>query len=452
MSVKTLLANIAADFEKSTPTSRQVFDRARKVLPGGVSGNLRYFAPYPLYMKGGDGARTFDVDGRSYIDCFLCNGPLLLGHRHPAVVEAIARAADYGPLVLNPDILAQCAEELCDLIPCAERVRFLNSGTEALMSAVRYARGYTGRSKILKFFGHYHGQDDQFLIGASPRREPFSKGIAASAYAETLTIPINDIQALHQAIAENKGAIAAAVLDPAMHAGGLWGVDSSFLEALRRVTRDEGIVLILDEVITGFRLAPGGAQELYGITPDLATFAKALGAGERLAAVAGSAEIMQVVDPVAGDASRRVFQSGTGNDTTAGLLAATAAMQAYRNLGLDGEYSRLNRVAENLAYGLIAVFAEFDLPLRVNQRASMLQLFLTKQDPDFRKFYDLDQTLIDAFYLAMMTEGVVLSLPTSNHIYLSFAHGDTEVAAIVDAARSVLGRYDFSQAFKDNGD
>jgi len=159
VSIKTLLANIAADYDNSTPNSRKVFERASRVLPGGVSGNLRYFAPYPLYMRGGKGARTIDVDGNSYIDCFLCNGPLLLGHKHPSVVEAIARAADYGPLVLNPDILTQCAEELCDLIPCAERVRFLNSGTEALMSAVRYARGYTGRSKVLKFFGHYHGQD-----------------------------------------------------------------------------------------------------------------------------------------------------------------------------------------------------------------------------------------------------------------------------------------------------
>jgi glutamate-1-semialdehyde 2,1-aminomutase len=452
VSFKTLLASIAADYENSTPTSRQVFERASKVLPGGVSGNLRYFAPYPLYMRGGSGAQTIDVDGKAYIDCFLCNGPLLLGHKNPDVVEAIAKAADYGPLLLNPDILAQCAEELCDLIPCAERVRFLNSGTEALTSAVRYARGYTGRTKILKFFGHYHGQDDQFLIGASPRREPFSKGIAPSAYADTLTIPINDTNALFQTIAENKGAIATAVLDPAMHAGGLWGVDKSFLETLRQVTYDEGIVLILDEVITGFRLAPGGAQEVYGITPDLATFAKALGAGERLAAVAGKAEIMQVVDPVAGDPNRRVFQSGTGNDSTAGILAATAAMQAYRRLGRDGEYTRLSRVAEKLASGLIGVFAEFDLPLRVNQRASMLQLFLTDQDPEFSTFYDLDQTLIDAFYLAMMVEGVVLSLPTSNHIYLSFEHGDTEVAAILDAARTVLRRYPFLQAFKDNGD
>ena len=324
MSTSTLLARIAADYESKTQRSREVFVRASKVLPGGVSGNLRYFAPYPLYMKGGKGARTIDVDGQTYIDCFLCNGPLLLGHQNPSVVEAIARASDYGPLVLNPDILTECAEELCDLVPGAERVRFLNSGTEALMSAVRYARGYTGRSKVLKFFGHYHGQDDQFLIGASPRREPFSKGIAASAYADTLTIPINDAQALAQTIAENKGAIAAAVLDPAMHAGGLWGVDQSFLETLRQMTRKEGIVLILDEVITGFRLAPGGAQEVYGITPDLTTYAKALGAGERLAAVAGTAEVMQVVDPVKGDPSRRVFQSGTGNDSTAGLLAATA--------------------------------------------------------------------------------------------------------------------------------
>lgn len=451
MMLDRLAARIAADYAAVTPASLAMFHRAAKVLPGGVSGNLRYFAPHPLYMRGGEGARTFDLDGRALIDCFLCNGPLLLGHRDPAIVEAIAKAAEIGPLVLNPEVLAECAEAFCNTVPAAERVRFLNSGTEALTAAVRYARGYTRRTKIIKFFGHYHGQDDQFLVGASPRREPFSNGIPGNAYADTLTLSINDPAALQAAIAAHPGEIAAVVLDAAMHSGGLWGVDGPFLHWLREFTRAEGIVLILDEVITGFRLAPGGAQELYGIRPDLCTFAKALGAGERLAAVGGSAEVMQVVDPLARDPARRVFQSGTGNDSTAGLLAATAAMRVYRQLGAAGRYAELDALGAALAAGLVAAFSQQGLPLHVNQRGAMLQLFLSGHDPDFVRFYDLDQRLIDLFYLALISRGIVLSLPTSNHIYLSFKHTAEDIAEIVDAARAVLAAYPFAEAYRELG-
>ncbi len=436
---------IHADYRDATPGSAALFRRAIKVLPGGVSGNLRHFAPHPLYMAGGDGAWTVDVDGRRYVDGFLCNGPLLLGHNHPAVRQALEQHAHVGSLVLNPALLVDCAERVCALVPSAERVRFLNSGTEALLTAVRYARAYTGRGKVLKFFGHYHGQDDQFLVGAGPARTPFGHGVPQAAYAHTLTAPFNDIEAARRALVED-GDVAAVVLDPAMHSGGLWGTSRGYLEALRELTRRTGAVLIFDEVITGFRLSPGGAQGHYGVTPDLTTLAKALGAGERIAAVAGRADVMAVVDPLSGDPARRVFQSGTGNDGAAGLAAACAAMDAYREQG-DAGYARLAALAARLAQGLRQAFGEAGIGCHVNQSASMLQLFLTREAPDFTRYAGLDTRLVDLFYLALMTRGVMLSLPTSNHIYLSFAHGDAEVDAILAAAREVITHYGFAEAF-----
>lgn len=444
--IARLSADIETEYRARTRASQALFERAKQTMPGGVSGNLRYFAPHPLYMARGQGAITTDVDGNDYIDSFLCNGPLLLGHRPKNVMESIERHKQTGPLVLNPALLLDCAERVCAMIPCAERVRFVNSGTEALMAAARYSRGYTGRSKVLKFFGHYHGQDDQFLVGASPYREPFGKGVPETAYARTLTVPFNDIDALHATVAKDDD-IAAIVLDPAMHSGGLWSTTKPYLEGVRELASKKQIVLIFDEVITGFRLAPGGAQERYGVTPDLATFAKAIGAGERLAAVAGRADIMSVVDPVDGDPARRVFQSGTGNDCTAGLAAGFAAMDLYREHGERGDYELLEARAADLAAGLRTAFGEVGIPCHVNQSSSMLQLFLTDTAPGFIGYSTLSQRLVDLFYLAISTQGSLLSLPTSNHIYLSFAHGQREIEHILAAAREVLHHFNFAEAY-----
>lgn len=447
-SIDTLAAAITADYRARTPGSATLFERARLVLPGGVSGNLRYFAPYPLYMREGRGVTMTDVDGNDYIDCFLCNGPLLLGHRPPAVMAAIAEHAATGPLVLNPALLIDCAERVCDAVPSAQRVRFVNSGTEALMSAVRYARGHTGRSDVVKFFGHYHGQDDQFLVGATPNREPLGKGVPAAAFSHTLTVPFNDIDALHKLLRQDHD-VAAVVLDAAMHSGGLWGTNRDYLLAVREITRKAGVVLIFDEVITGFRMAPGGAQQHYDIDPDLTTLAKAMGAGEKIAAIAGKADIMSVVDPVEGDRTRRVFQSGTGNDGTAGLAAAMAAITTYQALGQAGRYAELEAHAQRLARGLHAAFAAVGIPCHVNQSASMLQIFLSREPAEFKRYSLLDQRLVDLFYLALITGGVLLSLPTSNHIYLSFAHGTAEIDRVIAAAHEVLGLYRFGDAFVD---
>lgn len=440
-----LEAEVHGAYRGRTPKSASLFQRARAVLPGGVSGNLRFFHPHPLYTTGGDGAFTTDVDGNRYLDCFLCNGPLLLGHRPPDVVEAIAATRAIGSLTLNPAPLVDCAAEVVAAVPSAERVRFLNSGSEALTAAVRVCRGFTGRRRIIKFFGHYHGQDDQLLVGAGPERSPFSSGIPEDSYANTLTLPFDDIEAVEAAIAG--GDVAAVLVDCAMHAGGLWGASSAYLAALRDVTARTGVLLLFDEVITGFRLSVGGAQQHHGVTPDITTLAKALGAGERIAAIAGRADLFSVLDPLATDAPARVFQSGTGNDGLAGLAAATAAIRRYRALGAEGHYEALEQQAIRLARGLEAAFGAAGIPCHVNQRASMLQLFLSDAEPEFVRFSRLDQRVLDLFFLAMIAHGVILTLPTSNHVYLSFAHGAAEIDLAIETARDVLGRYPFAAAF-----
>ena len=450
--IETLRDQVVADYERKTPGSRALFERATMALPGGVSGNLRYFPPYPLYMSSGKGCRTIDVDGAAYIDCFSCNGPLLLGHRHPAVTAGMARLEAMGSLIVNPEIMVECAEKLRQVIPSAERVRFLNSGTEAVMSALRYARAYTRKPKVVKFYGHYHGQDDQVLLGVAPNRQPFGDGVPESSQDNTLTLPCGDVQALDDLFAARDD-IAAVIVDPAMHGGGLWGVTREFLAALRTRTRDAGIVLIFDEVITGFRMGLGGAQAYYGITPDLTTLAKALSGGERLAAVVGSAEIMQVRDPRAEEDVARVFQSGTGNDGTFGLAAALGAIGEYERLEKAGEYEALWHRVEGLEVAIRAAFQKHGIGIHVNRLCSLMQLFITDLETDLEPQYEhyvgLDNTLLDLLHLALINEGVILSLPTSDHVYFSFVHNQAAFDEISTALTTVLEKYPFAEAYRE---
>jgi len=432
--------DIVAAYRRQTTASAAAYERGSRALAGGTTGNLRHFPPYPLYFQGGDGARMTDLDGRSYIDCFLCNGPMLLGHRHPAVMAEIRRHDRLGSLLVNPLLAVELAELLQEVIPAAARVRFLNSGTEAVMAAVRYARAFTGRGRIVKFFGHYHGQDDQFLVGLGPTPEALGRGIPAAAVSQSALVPYGDLPALDAVLAA--GDVAAVILDPAMHSGGLWGSTPEYLRGVRELATRHGALLIFDEVITGFRLALGGAQGLHGVTPDLATFAKALGAGEKLAAVVGSEEVMRCLDPRA-PGGATVFQSGTGNDGTVALAAALAAVTEYRRLDGQGGYAQLDALAARLATGLRAAFARRSVPCHVNQLGPMLQIFMSGAKPGFVAFSSLDTGPVALFYLALINEGVLLSLPTSNHIYLSFAHTAADIDEIVAKAGVVLDRYDF---------
>ena len=437
--------DIVTAYRKLTPASGAYHARARRSLAGGTTGNLRFFPPYPFYETGGQGARVIDLDGNEYIDCFLCNGPLLLGHNHPDVIAAIEGHSQTGPLVVNPPIIVEAAELLRETVPCAERVRFLNSGTEAVITAVRYARAFTGNSKIIRFYGHYHGQTDQFLTGLGATAERFGAGIPEGITANTIHAGYGDFATLER-ITDKRQDIAAVILDPAMHAGGLWGSSRDYLQDLRELTAKRNIVLIFDEVLTGFRLSLGGGQSWYGVTPDLATFGKAVAAGEKLAAVAGREEIMRVVDPFAAEGTPKVFQSGTANDGTAAIAASIGAINAYRDLDANDQYERLFEIAERLAGGIRQAFRTRDIPCHVNQLGPMLQMFLSAEKPAFENYIGLDPEVLSLFFLALINEGVILTLPTSGHIYLSFAHTHEDIDEIIEKVNLVLNKYDFSSS------
>jgi glutamate-1-semialdehyde 2,1-aminomutase len=441
--LQSLRNHIFTDYRQKTPGSAAMFERARKVLPGGVSGNNRYFDPYPLYINDASGCEAGDVDGNRYIDCFSANGPMLLGHNHPAIVEAVEAVKDAGSLPLNPPLMIDCAELITRMVPCAERVRFLNTGTEAVMSAVRIARAYTGKNKILKFHGHYHGQHDQFLFGLGSSRDTFSAGVPASAISSICTCVYKDVNELAKMLVKDQD-IAAVILDPAMHAGGLWGSNKDDLQEIRRLTERHGVLLIFDEVITGCRLAPGGAQEYFGVTPDLVTMAKALAAGEKLALVAGREEVMEVVSPEASSETPRVFQSGTVNDGAVALAATRAALNLYTELADQGQYQRLAKRALRLKNGIVTAFEHRGMGCQVNHLASMLQIFFTRETVDFNSAQALDMSAVQLFYNALINEGIMLSLPTQNHIYLSFAHTDEDIDKILKKVETVLDRYDFA--------
>lgn len=430
------------DYLKRTPRSRELYQRATATLAGGVSGNLRHFSPYPLYITSAEGSRTTDMDGNEYIDCFGANGPLLLGHNHPLLAEARNQVMRLGALPLNPEVMVECAELVQEIVPCAERIRFLNTGTEAVMTAVRIARAFTGKSGIVKFHGHYHGQDDQFLIGIDNSDAVFSAGVPSQAPESMRLCRYLDLEAL-EALLVSDNDIAAVILDPAMHAGGLWGSDASSLSALRELTQQHDVLLIFDEVISGFRLAPGGAQQHFGVAPDLVTMAKALAAGEKLSLVAGKEEVMAVVDPTAPASTPRVFQSGTVNDGPVPLASALAALREYRRLYAAGEYKRLENKVSSVAESLEKGFRKVGIPCQVNQLASMLQIHLGRNELTFETAVGDQTALLELFYLALLNQGVMLSLPTSNHIYFSFAHSKEDFKIINSKIEFVFEHYNF---------
>ena len=336
-------------YQERTPASAAWYERASNALIGGVSGTVRFFPPYPLYFEGGHGSKATDIDGNDYIDCFLCGACLLLGHRAPVIMDAIKSNADKGTLILNPRHSTETAEMMQKIIPSAEKVRFLNSGTEAVMSALRFARAHTGRAKIIKFLGTYHGMEDQMLVGLDNRAICLGAGIPPGAVEDIVMIDFGDMDALHREL--KGGDVAGILVDPSMHHGGMWIEPVEYYQAVRQAASDAGAVLIYDEVIAGFRLAAGGGQEYFGVTPDLAVFGKAFSAGEKLGAVVGKADVMGVADPSGRSPGPFAFQSGTGNDTTFSQVAALAAMGEYKRLGASGGYDAIGRLALRLGEG-----------------------------------------------------------------------------------------------------
>lgn len=434
----------------TTETSRQLFDRALKVLVEGVSSPSRgpaNYGAYPLFIARGEGAYVFDADGNRYIDWMMAYGALPLGHAHPDVAVAVAQAATTGSLfAAATEIEVEVAELIHRLVPGAERVRFANTGTEAVMAAVRLARGVTGRPKIVKFEGHYHGWYDDVLVSAHPRdvaslghpRDPVriaeSSGLNRRALEDTVVVPWNDLEALERALDTHRGQVAAVLTEGVMANMGVIPPEPGYLTALERLARAHGALVILDETVTGFRVALGGCQELYGLSPDISTFGKALGAGLPVAAVCGRADVMEAFR------WGGVLHYGTQNASRIGLAAARASL---RILGAEGgaAFAHMRRVAERLVRGLQEVFADTGTRAIVQHVGPMWQVFFTDRPAirDYRAFCAaVDRPRFQRFALGLFRHGVYLSPSAALHSVVTLAHDEGHVDRTLEAVRAVI--------------
>lgn len=419
--------------------SSELFERAQRVIPGGVNSPVRAFKSVggqPVFINRGEGSRVFDEDGNSFIDYVCSWGPLILGHAHPEVVEAIRSAAGRGTTFGATTALeVQLAEMIVEAVPSVEMVRLVNSGTEALMSAIRLARGFTARSKVIKFEGCYHGHSDSLLAkagsGIATFGLPDSAGVPESLTADTVVLPYNDLDALEQALASVGGEVACVVLEPVAGNMGVVLPKPGYLEGIRALCDHHGVVLIFDEVITGFRLAYGGAQEIFGVTPDLTTLGKIIGGGLPVGAYGGKREIMEKVAPVG-----PVYQAGTLSGNPLAVSAGIAVLSLLRDRGV---YRALEAMAGRLAAGMALAAEEAGLPLQVNAIGSMMTVFFTESAVwDYASAKQSDTRRYAAFFREMLQRGVYLAPSQFEAAFVSLAHSNADIDHTVDAARKVF--------------
>ena len=421
-------------------TSIELFEKAQNFIPGGVNSPVRAFKAVggnPLFIKSAKGAYLTDEDNNQYIDMINSWGPMILGHANPiiekAVADAIQSSLSFGAPTRRE---VEMAELICSMVGSIDMVRMVNSGTEATMSAVRLARGFTRRSKIIKFEGNYHGHGDSFLIaagsGAITFGNPDSPGVTQGVANDTLTAIYNDLASVQNLIDSNKGEVAAIILEPVVGNMGCVLPEKGFLEGLRKVCDKEGVVLIFDEVMTGFRLSKGGAQELFNITPDLTTFGKIIGGGMPVGAYGGKKEIMQHVSP-----SGKVYQAGTlsGNPVA---MAAGLAILGHLNDN-PSIYSKLEQTTQSITTGLQTILDKKNLNYTINQVGSMFSLFFT--DRKVKNFEDAKSCDMEAFgnyFRAMLSKGVYLAPSQYETLFVSSMIGEKELKVMLEGAEDVL--------------
>lgn len=420
--------------------SKAIFEKAKNYIPGGVNSPVRAFKAVggdPLFIKSAKGPYLYDEDGNQFIELINSWGPMILGHAHEEIEKAVASAIpdslSFGAPTLKE---VEIARLISGMVPSIEKIRMVNSGTEATMSAIRVARGYTQRDKIIKFEGCYHGHGDSFLIaagsGAATMGYPDSPGVTKGAAADTLTAPYNDLETVQKLIEKNKKNIAAIIIEPVAGNMGCVPPAEGFLEGLRTLCNQEDIVLIFDEVMTGFRLAKGGAQELYGIAPDLTTFGKIIGGGMPVGAFGGRKAIMDVVSP-----EGPVYQAGTlsGNPIA---MAAGYAMLSYLDQHPD-TYERLAATAGAIIDGMRDNLRKLGLRYTINQTGSMFSLFFTENPVvDFSSASASDAALFGRYFQEMLNEGVYLAPSQFETLFVSLAIQKEHIEKIVEANYNAL--------------
>ena len=419
--------------------SEELFAKARKVIPGGVNSPVRACRSVgmdPVFIQRAEGSKVFDADGNGYIDYVGSWGPMILGHRHPEVISAIegvlARGTSFGA---PTDLEVALAEMVIEAVPSVEMVRMVNSGTEATMSAVRLARGVTGRDLVIKFDGCYHGHGDTFLVaagsGVATLGIPGSPGVPEACVKNTLSITYNDTKRFTEVCSKKGDAIAAVIVEPVAGNMGLVLPNLGFLETLREVTQEHGIMLIFDEVMTGFRVAYGGAQALYGIKPDLTCMGKVIGGGLPVGAYGGKREIMSEIAP-----EGPVYQAGTLSGNPVAMAAGLATLKCLHQPGF---YESLEARSAMLAQGLREAASQAGLPVVTNRVGSMLGLFFTDQPvSNFAEAQKSDVSLFARYYKEMLQRGIYLAPSQYEAAFVSGAHSEADIETTIQAAGKVF--------------
>ncbi|MCX9084316.1 MAG: glutamate-1-semialdehyde 2,1-aminomutase [Candidatus Methanoperedens sp.] len=413
-----------------TEKSKKLFEEAKKLLPGGVSSPVRAIKPYPFYTKSANGSKITDIDGNVYIDYVMGYGPLLLGHNHPAIKEAVTNQLSDGWLYGTPSELeVSLAKEIIKLYASIDMVRFVSTGTEATMGALRAARGFTGKDKFIKIEGGFHGAHEAALVkagsGATTLGTPDSAGVPRDFTKNTLQVPYNDIEAMTEAIEAYKDDVAAVIIEPVLGNIGPILPEKDYLKEVRAVTKENDVVLIFDEVITGFRLAMGGAQEYYGIIPDMTTLGKILGGGFHIGVIGGNREIMEMISPAG-----PVYQAGTFNGSPVSMTAGLAMINTMKK---ENVHEKINKTGETLRKALSDVVCDLGLKYSISGVGSMFKVFFGDRPHNYSEALKCDIGKFNIFFKKMFNDGIFLPPSQFETNFLSLAHSKEDIDRTIDA-------------------